>query len=186
MSQDDINHLYAFFIKESQKLQNYVLRKSKRINEMDAEDIVDEVMLQLLSVIGMRGPVKNLPAYVYRALQNRMIDSFRKSDRTTSLSTPLSGDDDLTILDTLRDKQDVISTLEHKALVKRLTEAIDQLEPKQRAVFIATEFDGRTFKELSVEWNEPIGTLLSRKSRAMKTLQTHLKDLNPNLKGESL
>lgn len=57
MSQDDIHHLYAFFQKEGQKLQQYVLRKSKRINDMDAEDIVDEVMLQLLSIIGMRGPI---------------------------------------------------------------------------------------------------------------------------------
>lgn len=128
MSQDDIHHLYAFFQKEGQKLQQYVLRKSKRINDMDAEDIVDEVMLQLLSIIGMRGPVKNLPAYVYRALQNRMVDT---------------------------------------------------LEPKQRAVFIATEFDGKSFKELSELWHEPIGTLLSRKSRAMKALQTKLKDLDP-------
>lgn len=128
MSQDDIHLLYAFFQKEGQKLQQYVLRKSKRINDMDAEDIVDEVMLQLLSIIGMRGPVKNLPAYVYRALQNRMVDT---------------------------------------------------LEPKQRAVFIATEFDGKSFKELSELWHEPIGTLLSRKSRAMKALQTKLKDLDP-------
>jgi RNA polymerase sigma factor (sigma-70 family) len=181
MSQDDINHLYTFFMKEGQKLQKYLLRKSSRINEMDAEDIVDEVMLQLLSVIGMRGPIKNLPAYVYRALQNRMIDTFRQNERITSLSTPLSGEEGLTILDQLKDKQDVSSELENKLLVKRLTEAIDQLEPKQRAVYIATEFDDKTFKELSEEWNEPIGTLLSRKSRAVKTLQTHLKDLDPRI-----
>lgn len=181
MSQDDINQLYAYFSREGQKLRQFVLRKSRRLNEMDAEDIVDEVMLQLLSVIGMRGPVKNLPAYVYRALQNRVIDYFRLNDRTTSLSTPLLGDEELTLLDKLQGKQDVVSEIEHKVLIKRLTEAIDRLEPKQRAVFIATEFDGKTFKELSEMWNEPIGTLLSRKSRAMKTLQTHLRDLDPRI-----
>ncbi|HAS74661.1 MAG TPA: RNA polymerase subunit sigma-24, partial [Clostridiales bacterium UBA8960] len=121
------------------------------------------------------------PAYVYRALQNRVIDYFRLNDRTTSLSTPLLGDDELTLLDKLQDKQDVLSEIEHKALVKRLTEAIDRLEPKQRAVFIATEFDGKTFKELSELWNEPIGTLLSRKSRAMKALQAQLRDLDPRI-----
>ena len=181
MGQDDIHQLYAFFSREGQRLRQYVLKKSRRINEMDAEDIVDEVMLQLLSAIGLRGPVKNLPAYVYRALQNRVVDYFRQNERTTSLSSPLSDDDDLTLIDTLRDKQDVLSTIENRALMKRLSEAIDQLEPKQRAIFIATEFDGKTFKELSELWNEPIGTLLSRKSRAMKTLQTYLKDLDPRL-----
>lgn len=179
MSQDDIHHLYEFFIKEGQKLQNYLLKKSKRINEMDAQDIVDEVMLQLLSAIGMRGPVQNLPAYVYRALQNKMLDTFRQSERTTSLSSTLNNEAGLTILDQLRDPQDVSSKVENKELAKRLTEAIEKLEPKQRAIFIATEFDGKSFKELSELWNEPIGTLLSRKSRAMKALQTHIQDLDP-------
>ena len=182
MSQDDINHLYAFFLKESKKLQQYLLRKSNRIHEMDAEDIVDDVMLQLLSVIGMRGPIQNLPAYVYRALQNRLIDTFRQNDHFVPNSTSLPGGETLTLLDQLKDKQDVLSEIEHKVLVKRLYAAIELLEPKQRAIFIATELDGKTFKELSESWNEPIGTLLSRKSRAMKALQVHLKDLDPRIK----
>ncbi len=181
MSQDDINRLYAFFSQESQRLIGFVERKSKRINTMDAEDIVDEVMLQLLSLIGLRGPVKNLPAYVYRALQNRLIDHFRKTERLSSLSSPIDNDDGVTLTDLLQSPVDIISTLENKELSQRLSDAIDQLEPKQRAVFIATEFDGKSFKELSDLWREPIGTLLSRKSRAMKALQNALKDLDPKL-----
>lgn len=179
MSQDDINRLYAFFSQEGQRLVGFVTRKSNRINDMDAEDIVDEVMLQLLSIIGLRGPVKNLPAYVYRALQNRLIDHFRKNDRISSLSTPISSAEDLTWSERLPTPEDAYATLEKKELTKRLSDAIDRLEPKQRAVFIATEFDGKTFKELSELWGEPIGTLLSRKSRALKALQNTLKDLDP-------
>ena len=81
----------------------------------------------------------------------------------------------------MQSPEDVASTLENKELAQRLSNAIDQLEPKQRAVFIATEFDGKTFKELSERWSEPIGTLLSRKSRAMKALQNALVDLDPKL-----
>jgi DNA-directed RNA polymerase specialized sigma24 family protein len=51
-----------------------------------------------------------------------------------------------------------------------------KLEPKQRAVWIATEIEGYTFKELAAKWEEPIGTLLSRKSRATKILRKLLKD----------
>jgi DNA-directed RNA polymerase specialized sigma24 family protein len=41
---------------------------------------------------------------------------------------------------------------------------------------VATELDDYTFKELAEKWNEPIGTLLSRKSRAAKALRKALSD----------
>jgi DNA-directed RNA polymerase specialized sigma24 family protein len=41
---------------------------------------------------------------------------------------------------------------------------------------IATELKGKSFRDLSEEWGEPIGTLLSRKSRAVKTLKKLLED----------
>ncbi len=56
-------------------------------------------------------------------------------------------------------------------------QALDELEPKQRAAWIATEIDGYTFRELAEEWGEPIGTLLARKHRATNALQKALKDL---------
>lgn len=46
----------------------------------------------------------------------------------------------------------------------------------QRAVWVATKIDGYSFKELSVKWQEPIGTLLARKSRATTKLRKLLQD----------
>lgn len=179
MPQDDTHHLYEFFIKEGERLQKYLLKKSNRLHQMDAQDIVDEVMLQLLSLVGVGGSVKNLPAYVYRALQNRMIDMFRKNDRVTSLDMPLPEAGELSLIDRLVDPNTVTSQAEQNELASRIAQAIDLLEPKQRAIFLATEMDGKSFKDLSEKWQEPIGTLLSRKSRAMKALQAHLRDLDP-------
>ena len=48
--------------------------------------------------------------------------------------------------------------------------------PDHRAVLIATELKGKSFRELSEEWDEPMGTLLSRKSRAVKTLRKLLEE----------
>jgi len=39
---------------------------------------------------------------------------------------------------------------------------------------IATEFDGRSFRELSEAWEIPIGTLLARKSRALRKVKDAL------------
>jgi DNA-directed RNA polymerase specialized sigma24 family protein len=52
-----------------------------------------------------------------------------------------------------------------------LSEALSLLSTAERAVWLAVEMEGFSFKELAEMWNEPIGTLLSRKSRATKSLQ---------------
>jgi DNA-directed RNA polymerase specialized sigma24 family protein len=48
---------------------------------------------------------------------------------------------------------------------------------------LATEIDGFTFRDLAEEWNEPIGTLLSRKSRAAAKLRQLLSDYRPKRQG---
>ena len=71
---------------------------------------------------------------------------------------------------------DVESLVEKKEFVLRLRSALLKLEPKQRAVWVATELEGHTFKELSLTWGEPMGTLLSRKSRATQALRKLLQE----------
>ena len=70
--------------------------------------------------------------------------------------------------------EDDITPEEQAQRLQKLTEAIGKLEPKQRAILVATELKGKTFRELSEAWDEPIGTLLSRKSRAVKALRQML------------
>jgi DNA-directed RNA polymerase specialized sigma24 family protein len=39
---------------------------------------------------------------------------------------------------------------------------------------LATELEGRSFKDLAEEWQTPIGTLLARKHRAVQALRESL------------
>lgn len=50
-------------------------------------------------------------------------------------------------------------------------QSIELLKPDQRAIIFETEFEGTSFEELSERWNVPIGTLLSRKHRAIVKLK---------------
>jgi len=70
--------------------------------------------------------------------------------------------------------------LDASEIRERLTMALDNLEPNQRAVWIATELDDYSFRELSEEWGVPLGTLLARKHRAVAALQKALQDLKNN------
>jgi DNA-directed RNA polymerase specialized sigma24 family protein len=52
--------------------------------------------------------------------------------------------------------------------------AMEGLTEGERAVILATELDGRPFKELAAEWQVPIGTLLARKSRGLEKIRKQL------------
>ncbi len=171
--------LFKYFAKEGKKLELFVKSRIRSINEMDAEDIVDEVMINLLSTIGLNGQIENIPAYVTRSLQYKIIDYYRLQNRTKSIHTSLSTDGTITLIDTLTSQTDIVTNFEQKEFIKALFEALDSLSKSQRAIFIATELEGKTFRELSDQWGEPIGTLLSRKSRATKQLKEKLSAYNP-------
>jgi RNA polymerase sigma factor (sigma-70 family) len=120
--------------------------------------------------------VENLIAYLYQAVKNKIKDYFRRPKPVLSLDevdniTGMSKAERL-----IADNGNVEAELEQKEFIIKFKAALLQLEPKQRAVWVATELDDYTFKELAEKWNEPIGTLLSRKSRAAKALRKALSD----------
>ena len=155
-----------FFQKEYFRLVRYVRRLIDDAADRDAEDIVQDVMLNIFDKADVTIPIENLAAYVYRSLRNKVIDVFRKKKDVLSLSDVMYGS-----------KNDTEREVERKELMDFVFRAVDILPPEQRAVLIATELDGRSFRELSEEWQVPIGTLLARKSRALQHIKEKLTGL---------
>lgn len=168
--------LFEFFIAEGKKFKRYVQNKIQGATEMDAEDIVSDVMLKMISRSDELFSVENIAAYAYRSLRNKIID-YAREPKNVSLQSQIDEDEELSFMDILADQNfDVSKEAQKKEFVKRLHEALESIHPLQRSVFIATEIHGLSFKELSERLQTPIGTLLSRKSRAVKALQEKLKD----------
>lgn len=180
MERDETIAWYEFFSLENGRLKNYVRKRTRQISDMDAEDIVSEVMLHTVSHLGSAGPIENIAGYVYRAIRNRIADFERGRARASSLDGMLDDEGELPFLQTLAAvNEEPFAAEEQAERIHRLTDAIGRLEPRQRAVLIATELKGKSFRELSEAWGEPIGTLLSRKSRAVKALKTLLQEDEP-------
>jgi len=172
MEQGINNRWYSFFTRDGEKLVRFVRSQTRRISEMEAEDIVADVMLSLVSRLETNGPVENIAAYAYRAVRNKIADYERKKARELSLDGMADEDGELPLLSLLAAENEEPFAQEERAdRMHRLTDAIGKLEPRQRAILIATELKGKSFRDLADEWGEPIGTLLSRKSRAVKTLR---------------
>ena len=62
-------------------------------------------------------------------------------------------------------------------LLRELEVALAELPAEQRAVFIAHELEGRSFKELAAESGVKVNTLLSRKRYAVLHLRRRLQDI---------
>ena len=77
----------------------------------------------------------------------------------------------------LASSMDTASEFEKRELQEKIYQAMDYLNDEEKAVIIATEFDGRSFRELSDAWGVPLGTLLARKSRAIKKIRQELSGL---------
>jgi len=58
------------------------------------------------------------------------------------------------------------------------------LTPNQRAVFLAHEFEGRSFRELAAETGLSVNALLSRKHEAVKRLRRRLQTTYDALRDE--
>jgi RNA polymerase sigma factor (sigma-70 family) len=155
-----------FFQREYFRLVRYVRRMIDDAADRDAEDIVQDVMLSIFDKADVTMPIENLAAYVYRSLRNKVIDIFRRKEDPLSLS------------DVIRDTEtDIERDAERKELMDFVFQAIDSLPEEQRAVLIATDLEGWSFRELSERWNVPLGTLLARKSRALKQMRNRLTGL---------
>ncbi len=63
------------------------------------------------------------------------------------------------------------------ALLEAISNALDELAPNERDVFIAHELEGQSFKELSARSGININTLLGWKRRAVLHLRSRLQPL---------
>jgi RNA polymerase sigma-70 factor (ECF subfamily) len=161
----------SFFRKEYKKLVNFVrMNLDERYYDASPEDIVQDVVLSLVSKLNPDTQIQNLAGYMYRSLKNRIIDYRKKKQQTVSLETFTDRKNENYLLNTIADEA-ITEELDYTKLEPEiLHQAIAQLRPDEQELIIATEFEHRTFEELSEEWGVPLGTLLSRKHRALSKL----------------
>ena len=165
-----------FFIDKYRTLVRYFQASYSDLSEMEAEDIVSDLMADLLERSEIMARVENTSAYIFQSIRNRVNDYLRRKKRTVPFEASVEGGDPA-VGNIPEPSYDMTAELEASEIRGRLVSALENLAPEQRAVWIATEFDGRTFQELADEWGTPLGTLLARKHRANAALQKALQDL---------
>ena len=140
-------------------------------NEHDAQDIVQEAFLRAFKFFdGFRG--SNGRSWLLSIVRNASyswLQKNRKNDLTVLFDEEVHGADDA--------GWEVLSPLLREADQDRIREAIEELPAEYRELMILRELEGLSYKELSEIAGVPMGTVMSRLSRARKQLHARLAQL---------
>jgi RNA polymerase sigma factor (sigma-70 family) len=110
--------------------------------------------------------------------RNRITDLFRRKTPGRLDDTGTGDDERLSWEEWLPSPDEGPETRYTRALLlDEIERAIEELPAAQRAVFVAHELEGRSFKELAAESGVSLNTLLSRKYHAVRRLRRRLRRL---------
>jgi RNA polymerase sigma-70 factor, ECF subfamily len=142
------------------------------VPEEAAEDVVQEALLRVWKDRGRWTPTPQLQAFLYRVTRNQALNENRaRGSRARWVEAKA------------RESQESVRTplqnLEEQELQSLVAEALDQLPPKRREVFVLIRYHGLSYKEAAGVLDIAPQTVANHVSGALATLR---KFLEPRLR----
>jgi len=179
---------------QNESISNVVKENGKRLFDFirnrvrepeEAEDIYQDVMVELTASYRMMQPIEKMAAWLFRVARNKITDKYRKKKPYLLEDQAYSRDDDgeqLFLQDLLKSgERSPDREFDQELIEVALEEALDELPREQRDVFIWHELEGRSFKEIAEMTGETVNTLLSRKRYAILRMREKLRELYDDL-----
>ena len=176
-------------LEQDQRISEVVKRERSRLRGFirrrvpdpgDAEDILQEVFYELVEANRLLMPIEHVTGWLFRVARNRITDLFRKKKpEPFSDADRVDDDGELLRMEDLLPSPDAgpEALYARTILLDELDLALEELPDEQREVFVAHEFEGRTFKEMAAESGVNVNTLLSRKRSAVLHLRERLQTI---------
>jgi RNA polymerase sigma factor (sigma-70 family) len=166
--------------REQSRLRNFIRRRVP--DPGDAEDILQDVFYELVEANRLLMPIEHVTGWLFRVARNRITDLFRKKKPerfSDSAVAHVDDDDELLYFEDLLPSPDAgpEALYARGVLLDELELAVDELPEEQRAVFVAHEVEGRSFKQIAAESGVSVNTLLSRKRYAVLHLRERLQSI---------
>ena len=155
------------------RLARYLTR-----NDADADDVVQEAYLRALKYFGgFRGEGGSQSRAWLLAIVRNMAHTWRHRHRADASATEF----DETVHSEATTGEHPEALLSRTDAREALAHALDHLPPDFREVIVLREIEGLSYKEISEVVDVPVGTIMSRLSRARKRLQDALIDSGKEL-----
>jgi len=144
----------------------------------EAEDLVQETYAKALKGFSSFRLGTNFRAWMYRILRNTFLTS--RTGLKATMTIPLDPDEDGPELAVEHETPETL--LFERSNRDLLQSAIDELPVYFREILLLCEVEEMSYQEISETLSIPIGTVMSRLSRARKTLRDRLR---PQLQGRT-
>jgi len=132
----------------------------------DADDLVQVALERAIMRLDQWQPGTRLDSWVFRILHNAHVDDIRAKKRR---GTVVDIDDVAGLAG-----GDAERAVQARLDLARTREAMDTLPDEQRSVLVLVGIEGLSYQEAADTLSIPIGTVMSRLSRARKALAARL------------
>jgi RNA polymerase sigma factor (sigma-70 family) len=136
-------------------------------NQAEAEDLVQETFSKALRAFDSFQPGTNFKAWIFRILRN----TFLTTRTGIAASRTIFLEDHPDTLDPITSDptpEEILIRLDNQAALQA---ALDQLTPPLREILLLSDVEEIKYKDIAVILDVPIGTVMSRISRARQTLR---------------
>lgn len=176
------NQIEKLFKTDRKKFLGFIRQRVR--SQEEAEDILQDVFANVLASSNIEKPIENISSWVFTAVRNRIIDSYRKkrAENFSDMQTPNQSDDGDTFESFIGDYEYAPDNdLMRKTIWESLQDSLQELPEEQRDVFVKNEFEGQSFREMSEDSGVNINTLLARKRYAVLHLRKRLQGVYDSL-----
>jgi RNA polymerase sigma factor (sigma-70 family) len=177
MTEEQNRRIAETLEREQGRLRNFI--RKRVLDESEVEDILQEVFYELVQAYRLMKPVERVGAWLFQVARNRIIDRFRGRRQESAEPNPSSAVEEAERFswEDLLPSRDAgpEAAYARQVLVEEIDAALDELPEEQREVFVAHEFEGRSFRELAAATGLGVNTLLSRKHYAVLFLRRRLR-----------
>lgn len=173
------------FLREKGRLLNFIRNRVSSLEE--AEDILQDVFYQFIAGYDSIESLDRVTSWLFSVARNKIIDRYRRDaarPKRTNLAWQPAFEEEapLSIQDILPDLGNTPEDAFLREMIwEAIMDALDELPPEQREVFVRNEIEEKSFRELAEEQGVSINTLLSRKRYAILALRKRLQKLYDEL-----
>ena len=139
-------------------------------DRQEAEDLVQETYAKALKGFSTFQPGTNFRAWIYRILRNAFLSSRTGLKATPTVPLDFEGEED--VLPAVRETPE--SILLQRSDEQLVRQALEQLPVTYREILLLCEVEEMSYQEISTTLVIPMGTVMSRLSRARKALRGDL------------
>ena len=142
-------------------------------DRQEAEDLVQETYAKALKGFGSFRAGTNFRAWIYQILRNTFLTS--RSGLKSTATVPLELESDQDSLPAVKETPE--SILLQRSDRQLVQEALGQLPVPYREVLLLCEFEEMSYQEIARTLAIPMGTVMSRLSRARRALRDAVQQL---------